>query len=56
MTFVAAVAAGPVPTEFAAVTEIVYVVPFVSPVTVIGLVDPVIVVADPPPAGVAVTV
>ena len=33
--------AGPIPAEFVAVTVNVYVVPFVSPVTVIGLPEPV---------------
>lgn len=33
--------AGPIPAEFVAVTVNVYVVPFVSPVAVIGLPEPV---------------
>jgi hypothetical protein len=48
--------AGPVPTEFAAVTEKVYPVPFVRLVTIMGLAVPVTVTGEPPPAGDAVTV
>ena len=48
--------AGLLPRAFAAVTVIEYAVPFVRPVTVIGLFGPVAVIVCPPPAGVAVTV
>jgi hypothetical protein len=46
----------PVPTELVATTENVYAVPFVRPVTVMGVDVPVAVTALPPPTGVAITV
>jgi hypothetical protein len=50
-----AVPAGPVPTELAAVTEKLYLIPFVSPVTIMGLDVPETVIGVPPTVGVAVT-
>jgi hypothetical protein len=47
---------GLVPAELVAVTENIYAIPFVNPVTVIGLFVPVAVIFGPPPVGVAVTV